>query len=240
MASGVIEGGLSPGLAQEIERAGFGTVWIGGNPKGDLELAEAMIAATDRLTVATGIVNIWAVDSAQAARAPITGSSGASRAGSCSASASATPETDREYASPYRAMVDYLDALDGAGVARGDRILAALGPKVLELAAARAAGAHPYLITPEHTRWARELLGPEPLIATEQGVVLDTDPARARAVGRAAVANPYLHLTNYLANPQAARVERRRSGTGRQRRADRRARRPRRREGRRGRAGGAP
>jgi probable F420-dependent oxidoreductase len=71
---------------------------------------------------------------------------------------------------------------------------------VLELAATRAAGAHPYLTTPEHTRRARELVGPEPLIAPEQMVVLSTDAAHARAVGRPRVADPYLHLANYIAN----------------------------------------
>ena len=193
------EGGLSPGLAREIERAGFGTVWVGGNPAGDLELAEAMIAATDRLTVATGIVNIWAVDPGRAANSyhrVVRRFPGRFLLGV----GIGHPETDRQYASPFRAMVDYLDALDTAGVPQEDRILAALGPTVLELAAARAVGAHPYLITPEHTRRARERIGPGPLIATEQKVVLDTDPARARAVGRPWVANPYLHLTNYVAN----------------------------------------
>lgn len=96
--------------------------------------------------------------------------------------------------------MEYLDVLDAAGVPAGRRVLAALGPKVLELSAARAAGAHPYLTTPQHTREARELLGPEPVIAPEQKVVLDTDPERARPVGRAAVENPYLHLRNYVNN----------------------------------------
>lgn len=79
-------------------------------------------------------------------------------------------------------------------------MLAALGPKVLRLAAARAAGAHPYLTTPEHTAQARELIGPEPLIATEQMVVLSTDADHARAVGRSRIVDPYLHLTNYIAS----------------------------------------
>lgn len=83
------EGGATPELAQEIERTGFGTVWIGANPKGDLELIEALIAATDRLTVATGIVNVWTVDAAEVADS-YHASRGASRAGSCSASASDT------------------------------------------------------------------------------------------------------------------------------------------------------
>jgi probable F420-dependent oxidoreductase len=77
-------------------------------------------------------------------------------------------------------------------------VLAALGPKVLRLAAERSAGAHPYLVTPEHTRWAREILGDGPLLAPEQKIVLETDPERARAIGRPRVQQPYLGLTNYL------------------------------------------
>ncbi|WP_233526161.1 TIGR03620 family F420-dependent LLM class oxidoreductase [Actinomadura spongiicola] len=79
------------------------------------------------------------------------------------------------------------------------RVLAALGPKVLRLAAERAAGAHPYLTTPEHTRRARETLGPGPLLAPEQKVVVDGDPRRARALGREGIAY-YLGLGNYVAN----------------------------------------
>ena len=79
-------------------------------------------------------------------------------------------------------------------------MLAALGPKVLRLAAERTAGAHPYLVTPEYTRQARAILGQGPLLAPEHKVVLDTDPERARALGRAKVQNPYLGLVNYTNN----------------------------------------
>ena len=84
----------------------------------------------------------------------------------------------------------------------GRRILAALGPRVLKLAAARTAGAHPYLVTPEHTRQARSILGPGKLLAPEQRVVMEADPAKARAVGRPSVVKPYLGLTNYTSNLQ--------------------------------------
>ena len=80
------------------------------------------------------------------------------------------------------------------------RALAALGPKALRLAADRTAGAHPYLTTPEHTREARKIVGDGVLLAPEQKVVLDTDAERARAIGRPAVENPYLHLINYRSN----------------------------------------
>ena len=110
------------------------------------------------------------------------------------------PEATQEYRSPYDTIVDYLDVLDAEGVPVEDRALAALGPKVLALAAERTAGAHPYLTTPEHTRHAREILGDGPLLAPEQKVVLDTDPVAARALGRPAVDRPYLHLRNYTSN----------------------------------------
>jgi len=96
--------------------------------------------------------------------------------------------------------VRYLDALDAAQVPVGRRVLAALGPRVLKLAADRAAGAHSYLTTPEHTRRAREILGSGVVLAPEQKVVLDTDPARARSIGRPVVATPYLGLVNYRNN----------------------------------------
>jgi probable F420-dependent oxidoreductase len=98
-------------------------------------------------------------------------------------------------------MRDYLDALDAAQPAlpASDRILAALGPKMLEMARDRAGGAHPYLVTPEHTAHARELLGPDRVLAPEQGVVLDADLDRAREVAVAHVTD-YLALPNYVAN----------------------------------------
>jgi hypothetical protein len=71
-----------------------------------------------------------------------------------------------------------------------------------KLAAARIAGAHPYLVTPEHTRQARNILGPGKLLAPEQRVVMEADPAKARAVGRPSVVKPYLGLTNYTSNVQ--------------------------------------
>ena len=80
------------------------------------------------------------------------------------------------------------------------RALAALGPRVLRLAADRTAGAHPYLTTPEHTQRARQLLGAGVLLAPEQKVVLGTDPAQARAIARPVVEHPYLHLVNYRSN----------------------------------------
>ena len=190
---------LTPELAAEVERLGYGSIWIGGSPGGDLAIVEDLLDATDHIAVATGIVNVWKDDAAViaaayhriAARHPGRFLLGIGIG---------HPEATQEYRQPYATLVSYLDRLDEAGVPKDARALAALGPKVLALSAARSAGAHPYLTTPEHTRWARQLLGAGPLLAPEQKVVLDTDAERARAIARRAVANPYLRLTNYVGN----------------------------------------
>lgn len=187
---------LDADLAVEVERLGYGAIWIGGSPAGDLRLAESLLEATERIAVATGIVNMWKDDADTVARAyhrVATAHPGRFLLGV----GIGHPEASREYAKPYDTIVSYLDTLDAEGVPVQDRVLAALGPKVLRLSAERTAGAHPYLTTPEHTRQARETLGAGPLLAPEQKVVLDTDPQRARAIGRPVVRNPYLDRVNY-------------------------------------------
>lgn len=193
------EGGLSPELATEVERLGFGTVWIGGSPPGDLALAESMLEATDSLAVATGIVNVWSTPADEAAasyhrierRFPGRFLLGIGIG---------HPEATSDYTRPYDTVVSYLDRLDDLDVPVAGRALAALGPKMLDLSGDRTAGTHPYLTTPEHTRLARERLGSAALVAPEQKVALDTDPAAARELGRPAVRNPYLGLVNYRNN----------------------------------------
>ena len=190
---------LTPRLAKEIEALGYGTVWIGGSPPADLFLAQELLDATSSLAVATGIVNMWSAPATEVAASHhrIT----AVHPGRFLLGVGiGHPEATQEYRSPYDTIVDYLDVLDAEGVPVEDRALAALGPKVLALAAERTAGAHPYLTTPAHTRLAREILGEGPLLAPEQKVVLDTDPVAARALGRPAVDRPYLHLRNYTTN----------------------------------------
>jgi probable F420-dependent oxidoreductase len=189
---------LSPELAQTAEKLGYGAVWIGGSPSAPLEIVERLLAATDRITVATGIVNMWKDDPADIAAAY--------------RRIAAThpdrfllglgighPESVSEYRKPYDTMVEYLDRLDAEGVPVAGRALAALGPKVLRLAAERTLGAHPYLVPPEHTRQAREIMGPGPLLAPEQKVVLEADPVRARAIARPRL-KPYLGMSNYVSN----------------------------------------
>jgi probable F420-dependent oxidoreductase len=162
-------------------------------------VVDDLLAATDHIAVATGIVNVWKDDAATvgasyhriSARFPGRFLLGIGIG---------HPEATQEYQKPYAKLVSYLDELDELKVPVDGRVLAALGPKVLKLSAERAGGAHPYLVTPEHTRQAREILGSGPLLAPEQKVVLETDPERARAIGRPRVEKPYLSLRNYVSN----------------------------------------
>jgi len=193
-------GGLAPDVGAAIESAGYGAIWIGGSPPADLDVAERLLDATSTITVATGIVNIWTAPADEIATSFHRLEARHPGRFLLGIGVGHPEQPGLNYSKPYAALVEYLDALDAAGVPAGRRVLAALGPKVLELSAARAAGAHPYLTTPQHTREARELLGPGPVIAPEQKVVLDTDPERARPIGRSAVENPYLHLRNYVNN----------------------------------------
>jgi probable F420-dependent oxidoreductase len=191
--------GLTPEVLAEVEALGYGAVWVGGSPDGDLGVIEGFLDATDHIAVATGILNVWKDDAAT------TGASyhrvTARHPGRFLLGLGiGHPEATQEYQRPYAKLVSYLDQLDELKVPAGGRALAALGPKVLRLSAERTAGAHPYLVTPEHTRRARQILGDGPLLAPEQKVVLETDPERARAIGRPAVRKPYLGLTNYLSN----------------------------------------
>jgi len=190
---------VTPELAAGIERLGFGALWLGSSPAGDLVQAEELLDATTTLVLATSIVNMWQDQPEHAAssfarvqqRHPgrfLLGVGAGHR------------EATQQYARPYQALARYVDVLQAEGVPRDSLVLAALGPKVLGLARDRAAGAIPYLVPPEHTRQARAVLGPGPLLAPEHKVVLDTDPDRARALGRSRVQRPYLGLVNYTSN----------------------------------------
>jgi len=191
-------GQVTAQLASDIEKLGFGALWLGTSPSGDLVQAEELLDATTTLVLATSIVNMWQDPAATvaasfariAARHPgrfLLGVGAGHR------------EATKQYASPLETLTRYVDVLRADGVPRDGLVLAALGRKVLSLAAERTAGAIPYLVPPEHTRQARTILGPGPLLAPEQKVVLDADPQRARAVGRSRV-RPYLGLVNYTSN----------------------------------------
>jgi probable F420-dependent oxidoreductase len=190
---------LTPELAALLEKLGFGTLWVGGSPAGGLELVEGLLAATTRLTLATSIVNMWQ-DDAHIVAASFHRIEGRYPGRFVLGVGAGHREATQEYARPYDTLAAYVDTLLADGVPRASLVLAALGPRVLRLAAERTAGAIPYLVTPEYTRLAREVLGAGPLLAPEQKVVLDTDPDRARRLGRARVSRPYLGLINYTSN----------------------------------------
>jgi probable F420-dependent oxidoreductase len=188
----------TPDLAIAAERLGFGALWIGGSPPGDLDLAESLLDATDHITIATGIVNMWREDANLVAESHrrLTGKHpGRFVLGVGVGHREATDEFD----DPMGKITNYLDLLDEGSVPRDEIVLAALGPKALTISAERTAGAHPYLTTPNHTSLARRVLGGAPLLAPEHKVVLFSDPERARAIGRPVVAR-YLARVNYRNN----------------------------------------
>ncbi|WP_431233467.1 LLM class F420-dependent oxidoreductase [Mycolicibacterium psychrotolerans] len=188
--------GVTPQQAKEIEALGYGAVWVGGSPPAELDWVEPILENTTTLKVATGIVNIWT-----AAAGPVAESfhriEKAYPGRFILGIGVGHPEAHQQYQKPIDALRGYLDKLDEYGVPKNRRVVAALGPQVLKLSAARAAGAHPYLTTPEHTAEARQLIGPEAFLAPEHKAVLTTDSDEAREVGRQAL-DIYLNLQNYL------------------------------------------
>ena len=189
---------VTPDLARELERLGFSTLWLGRSPAGDLAQAEQLLDATSTLTVGTSIVNMWQ-DDAHTVAGSFRRLAGRHPGRFVLGVGAGHPEASQAYQRPYDTLAGYLDTLLQDGVPRDEIVLAALGPRVLRLAGDRAGGAIPYLVPPEHTRRAREILGPEPLLAPEQKVVVDTDTARARSLGRSRV-RPYLDMVNYTSN----------------------------------------
>ena len=211
--TGVWSGGFRYGdraealdAAAELESLGYSALWAPGGAGGDvLGDCRALLDATERVCVATGILNLWMHDPADVA----TGHAALTAAhpgrfllgiGISHAMLVDSQEPGR-YRRPMATTREYLDALDAASpaVPAEERALAALGPRMLELARDRTRGAHPYLANPEHTHIARGVLGDGPLLLPEQPVVLETDPARAREVGRADF-EIYLQLPNYTNN----------------------------------------
>jgi probable F420-dependent oxidoreductase len=197
--------GQARDLVAELDELGYGTLWLPEVAGRDPFVALALLlTGTRRIVGATGIASIWARD-------PL--------ATSCAANAltEAFPERvliglgvshenlvsglrGHAYDRPLTAMREYLDRMDGVPYAAirpttpVRLVLAALRPRMLRLAAERSDGAHPYLVTPEHTRAARQVLGSAPLLCPEQAVALERDPAAARAIGRG-------HLAVYLTQP---------------------------------------
>jgi probable F420-dependent oxidoreductase len=196
-------------IVSEIEELGYGSIWIGESPTGKEILSHAglLLSASSRIVVATGIANIWARD-------PLAMETGARTLGEAypgrfilgmGVSHSPLVQTrGHAYERPVSRMRAFLEQMDfereyhlPAPPERVPRILAALRPAMLELAAELTDGAHPYFVPVEHTRRAREILGPGKLLIPEQGVLLETDPTVARQAAREHAAF-YLGATNYV------------------------------------------
>jgi len=186
-------------LAAELESIGYTAAWIpdlGGDLFGPFS---NLLAATSTLTIASGIMNVWHHPPAEVGewwaglpadqRSRVMLGVGISHG----------PLIGEQYGRPLATMAEYLDGLDAVGIPQEQRCIAALGPKMLELARERTKGSHPYLVPPEHTAFARSVLGDAAGLYVEQGVVLETDADAAREIARNAVAF-YLTLPNYVNN----------------------------------------
>lgn len=197
-------------VAAELEELGYGAIWVpdavGRDP---LVHATLLLEGTQRITVGTGIAQIYGRD-------PMTMTGGWKTVSDAfpgrfvlGLGVSHQPMVEglrgQAYGPPLTAMREYLDRMDTAMYVAAEpaepprRVLAALGPKMLALAAERADGAHPYNVPPEHTARAREILGSEKLLAPEQAVLLEADPDEARRIARAYI-SIYLDLPNYMNN----------------------------------------
>jgi probable F420-dependent oxidoreductase len=186
---------LTPEMGAALEDLGYGAIWVAGSPDGDLAAIEAILAATKNITVVTGIVNIWK-DEPQTVAASFHRIEARYPGRFVLGIGVGHPEAISDYTRPYSSLVKYLDELDAAAVPIERRLLAALGDKVMALARDRSIGANPYLVTPEHTRHARQILGPDKLLATTHNVIVESDPEVARALARPSV-TPYLERVNY-------------------------------------------
>ena len=191
-----------------VEDLGYGAIWIP-EALGREAFAQSalLLAATKRIPVATGIANIWARDAfAMAAGQKTLAEAWPDRflLGIGVSHAPIVGLRGHAYDKPLSAMREYLDAMDSVlynapPPAEAPRVIGALAPKMLALAAERTDGAHPYFVPPEHTRRARAALGPKKLLAPEQAVVLERDPGVAREIARAHM-QMYLQLPNYVNN----------------------------------------
>jgi len=192
-----------------LEELGYRALWYPeGGAKESFSTAALLLSWSERLVVATGIANIHARDPMAAANGARTLADAHPRRFVLGLGVSHAPSVAARggrYERPLSTMRAYLDAMDGAPYNGHEpdepapRLLAALGPRMLDLAAERAAGAHPYFVPVEHTAFARERLGPGPFLAVEQAVLLETDSARARELARPYLAY-YSRLDNYANN----------------------------------------
>lgn len=190
--------------AVQLEQLGYGALWFP-NRSALFELAGDLLVATRSIVIAPGIASIWTHPADEVARTHHTLTQAHPNRFLLGLGVSHAHLVNRNepgrYDRPFERMSAYLDALDAGPtpVPAGERVLAALGPRMLGLARDRSAGAHPYLVTVEHTRRARETLGAGPILAPEQAVVLETNPELARAIAREHL-SIYLQAPNYTNN----------------------------------------
>lgn len=191
-------GAITTDMAAEAEELGYGAIWIGGSPPGDLREVERILDATEQVPVVTGIVNMWREDPVEVGESHlrlVDKHPGRFLLGV----GVGHPEGTSNYAWPLDKINHYLDRLEAVGVASDEIVLAALGPRVLRIAAERSVGAHPYLTTPRHTEIAREVMGDGPLLAPEHKVMVGVELDDAVTTGRETVKR-YLRLDNYRRN----------------------------------------
>jgi probable F420-dependent oxidoreductase len=196
--------------AQELQQLGYAAVWLPETfTREAIANASLLLGATDEIVVATGIASIWARPAQTAAAAHKTLTEAYPGRFILGLGVSHQPMVEgmlkQSYDKPYSVMAAYLEAMANAFVALPEpaeppvKLIGALGPRMLQLAAEQADGAHPYNATPEHTAEAREILGPGALLCPEQAIVLDADPETARAAARRHL-SIYLGLPNYFRN----------------------------------------
>jgi probable F420-dependent oxidoreductase len=199
------DAGEAAEAAAELEELGFTALWIPDVGGPVLDSVDHLLSSTKQVVIATGILNLWMHEPADVAAAYASLSAKHGERFLLGIGVSHAPLIDSKepglYRKPLAATRAYLDAIDATDnpVPVGNRVLAALGPKMLELAATRSRGAHPYLVTPDHTRYAREHLGEGPLLLPEQTVLLTKDETEARKLGTDWL-RAYLALPNYANN----------------------------------------
>jgi probable F420-dependent oxidoreductase len=183
--------------AAELDDLGYGALWVpGGIDDQVLNDLGPLFAATSRIVLATGIINIWKQSPEDVAAWFKAQPADIRNRAMLGIGISHGPIIGTDWGKPVARMRAYCDGLDAAGMPRENVCIAALGPKMTALSGQRTAGTHPYLTTPRHSAEAREILGPGALLMPEQGAVLSTDPDIARAAARKAL-DHYRALPNY-------------------------------------------
>ncbi|MCB2076210.1 MAG: TIGR03620 family F420-dependent LLM class oxidoreductase [Novosphingobium sp.] len=191
---------LGEEIAGEIDELGYGALWIpGGIDDAVLGDVDRLLNATKKIVIATGIINIWKQPAADVAAWWKALPADKQSRVMLGLGVSHGPIIGEAWKKPLEKTREYVAEATGAGLSPDGMCLAALGPKMLELAGKSTAGAHPYLVTPEHSAIARKIMGPGKLLAPEQGVIMEIDKVKARELGLDALTH-YRMLPNYRNN----------------------------------------